>query len=395
MKTEAKVGAFVIVSLLTIGVTIYFVRTTQSVRGQVPYKTYLRYAGGLASGAAVLFGGIKVGQVTAVQPGLEDPTRIEIAFNVKTGTPINQNSTARVGSVSLMSSPVLLISTGSNDARRLSAGEAVASQESMGMDELTQRVATVADSANSLVTELRGEIPALTGEARKFIANLNEISGARNRERIEEILTQLRGEVPALTGEARKFIANLNEISGARNRERIEEILTQLRGEVPALTGEARKFIANLNEISGARNRERIEKILAEVNTLLNRESPKIAQITERISLLAQNADSVVVSAGPVIQNLDRTVTNANKTIDAIGGPLTKELAELECAIQEARALLANLQNLVQANEGDISETMQNLRSASENARALSELLRQRPWNLLLPQQPPDRKVPK
>jgi phospholipid/cholesterol/gamma-HCH transport system substrate-binding protein len=358
MKTEAKVGAFVIVSLLTLGVTTYFVRTTQSVRGQVPYKTYLRYAGGLAPGAAVLFGGIKVGQVTAVQPGLEDPTRIEIAFNVKTDTPINQNSTARVGSVSLMSSPVLLISTGSNDARRLIAGEAVASQESMGMDELTQRVATVADSANSLVTELRGEVPALTGEARKFIANLNEISGPRNRERIEEILTQLHGEVPALTGEARKFIANLNEISGARNQ-------------------------------------ERIEKILAEVNTLLNRESPKIAQITERISLLAQHADSVVVSAGPVVQNLDRTVTNANKTIDAIGGPLTKELAELACAIQEARALLANMQNLVQANEGDISETMQNLRSASENARALSELLRQRPWNLLLPQQPPDRKVPK
>jgi ABC-type transporter Mla subunit MlaD len=358
MKTEAKVGAFVIVSLLTLGVATYFVRTTQSVQGQVPYKTYLRYAGGLAPGAAALFGGIKIGQVTAVRPALEDPTRIEIAFNVKTGTPINQNSTARVGSVSLMSSPVLLISTGSNDARRLSAGEVVASQESMGMDELTQRVATVADSANSLVTELRGEVPALTGEARKFIANLNEISGPRNRERIEEILTQLHGEVPALTGEARKFIANLNEISGPRNRERIEQIL-------------------------------------AEVNTLLNRESPKIAQITERISLLAQHADSVVVSAGPVVQNLDRTVTNANKTIDAIGGPLTKELAELECAIQEARALLANMQNLVQANEGDISETMQNLRSASENARALSELLRQRPWNLLLPQQPPDRKVPK
>src|SRR6266540_2318490 len=321
MKTEAKVGAFVIVSLLTLGVTTYFVRTTQSVRGQVHYKTYLRYAGGLAPGAAVLFGGIKAGQVTAVRPAPEDPTRIEIAFNVKTGTPINQNSTARVGSVSLMSSPVRLISTGSNDARRLSVGEVVASQESMGMDELTQRVATVADSANSLVTELRGEVPALTGEARKFIANLNEISGPRNRERIEQIL--------------------------------------------------------------------------AEVNTLLNRESPKIAQITERISLLAQHADSVVVSAGPVVQNLDRTVTNANKTIDAIGGPLTKELAELECAIQEARALLANMHNLVQANEGDISETMQNLRSASENARALSELLRQRPWNLLLPQQPPDRKVPK
>lgn len=63
----------------------YFVRITQTVRGQVPYNTHLRYAGGLAPGALVLFGGIKVGQVTDVLPLSEDPTRIEITFAVKSG----------------------------------------------------------------------------------------------------------------------------------------------------------------------------------------------------------------------------------------------------------------------------------------------------------------------
>jgi phospholipid/cholesterol/gamma-HCH transport system substrate-binding protein len=96
MSTEAKVGAFVIASLVVLGAGAYYVRTTQIVRGQVPYRTYLRYAGGIASGASVLFGGIKVGEVTAVRPDSVDPTRIEIAFDVKTGTPINQKSTARL-----------------------------------------------------------------------------------------------------------------------------------------------------------------------------------------------------------------------------------------------------------------------------------------------------------
>ena len=59
MSTEAKVGVFVIAGLLVLGSAIYFVRTTQTVRGQIPYKTYLRYAGGLSPGAAVLFGGSK------------------------------------------------------------------------------------------------------------------------------------------------------------------------------------------------------------------------------------------------------------------------------------------------------------------------------------------------
>jgi phospholipid/cholesterol/gamma-HCH transport system substrate-binding protein len=183
MSSEAKVGVFVIASLLVLGSATYYVRSTQTVRGQVPYRTYLRYAGGLAPGAAVLFGGIKVGQVSAVRPASEDPTRIEIAFEVKTGTPINQNSMARVGTVSVMSSPALSITTGSNDARRLSAGEVVAAEEAVSLEEITRRVAVVAESANALMTTIGHEVPMLTGDARKLLSNLNEISGPQPRNR--------------------------------------------------------------------------------------------------------------------------------------------------------------------------------------------------------------------
>ena len=68
MSTEAKVGAFVVVSFLVLGATAYFIRTTQNVRGQVVYTTYFRYAGGIAPGTAVLFGGIRVGARQRVYP---------------------------------------------------------------------------------------------------------------------------------------------------------------------------------------------------------------------------------------------------------------------------------------------------------------------------------------
>ena len=180
MTTEAKVGVFVIASLLILGSATYFIHTTQTVRGQVPYSTHLRYAAGLAPGAAVLFGGIKVGEITAVRPWSEDPTRIEIVFTVKSGTPVNQKSTASVGTISIMTTPALMITTGSNEARRLSAGELVPSAESLSLEEIEGRVAKVAESADALVAELRREIPALTGGARTLLANLNEISGAQN-----------------------------------------------------------------------------------------------------------------------------------------------------------------------------------------------------------------------
>jgi ABC-type transporter Mla subunit MlaD len=320
MSTEAKVGAFVIASLVVLAAGGYYIRTTQVVRGQVPYRTYLRYAGGIAPGASVLFGGIKVGEVTAVRPDSVDPTRIEIAFNVKTGTPLNKKSTAQVGSVSIMSNPALSISTGSNDARRLSAGEEVPSQEVVSLEELTRRVAVVADSANLLMVNLGREIPALTTDARKILANLDDISGPRNQ--------------------------------------------------------------------------KKIEGILADLNTLLTRESPKIAQITDRISELAKHADSVVVSIEPLVTNMDRTVTNVNQTVDAVRAPLTKDLAELERTLQGARALLEGVRNVVRTNEGDIAETVRNLRITSENTRALSESLKQRPWSLVRTKHPPARSVP-
>jgi phospholipid/cholesterol/gamma-HCH transport system substrate-binding protein len=321
MSTESKVGVFMVISLLVLGAAVYFVRTTQTVKGQVEFKTYLRYAGGLAQGTTVLFGGIKVGQVTSVHPSTEDPTRIEIGFEVKTGTPINEDSRARIGSLSLMTSPVLSITTGSNGARLLKRREVVGSEETIGMEDVTRRVAVLADSLNQLITELRVQIPELTGEAKTLLGNLNEITGKTNQRSIEHILT--------------------------------------------------------------------------EFDTLLNQESPKIAQITDQVLTLAKHADSVVVSVEPLVANTDRTMTNVNSTIDAIREPLTKNLTELQQTIQSAKTLLASIQNIVQTNDTDISEMIQNLRSTSENLQELTDSVKQRPWSLIRIKQAPDRKVPK
>jgi phospholipid/cholesterol/gamma-HCH transport system substrate-binding protein len=320
MSTEAKVGAFVIVSMLILGVSIYLVTHTQHVKGQVGFRTYFSYAGGLAPGASVMFGGIKVGQVEDVGPSAGDPTRIEVKFDVKPGTAVNDNSIARAGTVTLMGAPALLITTGTNDARRLQAGEAVRSEEEISVSEVATRFGAVAESANALVTDLRREIPAVTSEARSVLANVNVATG-------------------------------------------------------PA-------------------NQKRIAAILADLNTMLNRESPKIAKITDQISVLARHADSVVVSANPIPANLNQAVTKVNNILDANREPLTKDLTELHAAIQQAQQVLAGIQNVLGANGQDVTETVRNLRAASENVRALTETLKQRPWNLIRTSQPPDRKVP-
>lgn len=191
MSTEGKVGAFVLVCLVLLGAAVYYVGNEQWGRHLTPYKTYLRYAGGVAPGSEVLFGGISVGKVKAVRAWDQDPTQIEILFEVKDDTPVNAKCVAKLGSVSLMSTPALSLTTGSQDAPRLKPGAAIASLETVSIDDMTRKLSGIADSAQGLITEVRGDINEISGRAQTLLANLNDVTGPANREQIASILREV------------------------------------------------------------------------------------------------------------------------------------------------------------------------------------------------------------
>jgi phospholipid/cholesterol/gamma-HCH transport system substrate-binding protein len=310
VTTETKVGVFVITALVLLAATIYGVHSTRTVYGQVRFKTYLHDAGGLDADTSVLFGGINVGQVTTVRPDTTDPTRIEIAFEVKAGTPVNGQSKAQVGTVSLMGTPSLLITTGSNEAPRLAPGAVVPSQESVSTSELTRRIGIVADNANNVLLDLHRDIP---------------------------------------------------------------EIAAQLHA-----------VLDNVNTLTGAENQQQVRMVLANVRTLVN------------------DTDAVIVSAKPLMANIDQTVSNVSRTFDSVRGtvdslrePLVDDLKALHDTLEDARGAIGSVQGVVRTNEDDFAETMRALRTASENLRTMSEQVKERPWNLIRTTQAGDRKVPR
>jgi phospholipid/cholesterol/gamma-HCH transport system substrate-binding protein len=190
VTTEAKVGAFVLASLLILTSTVVYLANAQFRGSEVPYRTYLHYAGGLEAGAPVLFGGIKAGSVTAVHPWPPDPTRIEILVQLKEGTPVNQKSVAKLGSVSIMSEPALLVSTGTNDANRIASGQAIPSQEVVTLDEIAAKMAAVAGNANDLIVQVQGELGGISGDARTLLVNLNSLTTGE-RPKVDRIADQL------------------------------------------------------------------------------------------------------------------------------------------------------------------------------------------------------------
>jgi phospholipid/cholesterol/gamma-HCH transport system substrate-binding protein len=188
VSAQAKVGLFVILSAILLIGAIYYVGNEQWGRHTIPYRTYLRYAGGVEPGSTVLFGGIEVGRVSAVRAWSEDPTKIEIALEVREGTPVNANCTAKLGTVSLMSSPAISITTGTNDAARLKAGAVIPSQETVSIDDMARKLSGIADTAQGLITQVQGEIKGLSDRSNTLLANLNDATGPVNRQQIAEIL---------------------------------------------------------------------------------------------------------------------------------------------------------------------------------------------------------------
>ena len=307
MTTEAKVGAFVLGCFSVLAFTLIYLINAQLGGHLVPYQTYLRYAGGLEPGASVLFGGINVGKVKAVRPAASDPTKIEIQLDVKDNTPLNEKSVAKLGLVSVMSGAALSITTGRNDAKRLPPGSTIPSQEAASLDEITGKMAVVADNANGLITEVRGDLKGISGDAHTLLANLNTVTGAPNQQKIREVLDN--------------------------------------------------------------------------VNVMLATDRPKIDRLVDRLNALSQHADE--------------TVQNVNGTVAEVREPVRKDVVELQNTLLEARHLLADMQVLVKANDYKIDDTIENLRTATENLDDLTESVKQRPWSLIRIKQPDDRKVPK
>ncbi len=306
MTTEAKVGAFVLGCFSILAFTLSYLINAEFSGDTVPYRTYLRYAGGLEPGASVLFGGINVGKVKTLQPWASDPTKIEILLDVRKNTPLNEKSVAKLGLVSVMSEAALSITTGSNDAKRLAPGSSIPSQEAASLDEIAGKIAGVADNANGLITQTRGELEGITSDARSLLANLNTVTGKPNQQKIQSVLDN--------------------------------------------------------------------------VNGILATERPKIDRLTDQLNTLAQHADATV-------QNVNGTVTDARE-------PLRKDLTELQTTLQQAKSLLTDIQVMVRANNYKIDDTVENLRTATDNLDQLTDSLKQRPWSLIRIRQPKEREVP-
>jgi phospholipid/cholesterol/gamma-HCH transport system substrate-binding protein len=286
VTTEAKVGAFVIGCFAILAFMIIYLVNAQFSGHTAPYRTYLRYAGGLEPGASVLFGGIDVGRVTSVRPWTSDPTKIEILIAVKQGTPLNEKSVAKLGMTSVMSSASLSITTGSNDAKRLPPGSSIPSQEAASLDDIAGKLATVADSADALILQARGELEGISGDARKLLANLNTVTGPPTQRKVQTALdhvnTLLATEGPKIDRISDQVIALTQHA---------DDTVQNVNGTVSDVREPIRKDLIDLQNTL-----QQAKQLLGDMQVMVRANDYKIDDTVENLRVATDNLDQLTDS---------------------------------------------------------------------------------------------------
>jgi phospholipid/cholesterol/gamma-HCH transport system substrate-binding protein len=274
VTTEAKVGAFVLASLAILTATTLYLANAQFSGSNVSYRTYLKYAGGLEAGAPVLFGGIKAGTVTSVRPWQSDPTRIEILVALKQGTPVNEKSIAKLGSVSVVSEPALLVSTGANDAPRVTPGQIIASQETVSLDEIAGKLAVVTDNANGLITQVKDELGNISGDAQRLLLRLNSVT-SDERPKIDHIADQLL----SLTQHADTLMAKIGPVIG-----HADDTIQNVNGTISGLREPIRTDLTELQTTL-----QQAKNLLADIRGVVRTNDFKIDDTVENLRVATDN----------------------------------------------------------------------------------------------------------
>jgi phospholipid/cholesterol/gamma-HCH transport system substrate-binding protein len=186
----AMIGAFVIAIIGAVFGFVYWLHNTGGLGERTAYRVrFENTVSGLLTGAAVLFNGIRVGEVTDLKLDADDPRQVAATITVVASTPIRADTQAGLEFQGLTGVPVISLRGGAataahltsskGDAPTLVADPAAGQSMTEAARQALHRIDTIlADNSDSL---------------KSSIANLNTFTGAlaRNSDRVDGILSGL------------------------------------------------------------------------------------------------------------------------------------------------------------------------------------------------------------
>jgi len=305
---EAKVGAFVVLSFIGIGViatTLEPLKFREEKANQRYFLTFKNVAG-LEKDAPVRIAGVTVGKVVKV--GVEGGKAVvEIVFfkPVK----LYGNAKAKIETMGLMGEKFVELDPGTPEFPQLPSGAKIENTQSpASMDE-------VMTSLNELIAKFNGAL--LTPDGKNRLALLME-------------------RVTALTEDVDRTVKNINKLL-EENQSNISEIIKNLLAVSSVLKEELPQVVDNINTLTSQlsemalENRQDVRETIKNFRTL----SEKLPLLAEKVDRLAVKIERLLSEQN--IQNVDETVRNVKE--------VSAELKELLAKVNEGKGTVGKLFN--------------------------------------------------
>jgi len=186
----AMIGAFVIAVIGAVFGFVYWLHNTGGLGERTVYRVrFESTVSGLLTGAAVLFNGIRVGEVTDLRLDPEDPKQVAATITVVAGTPVRIDTQAGLEFQGLTGIPVISLRGGAAAAARLAASKG--EPPTLVADPTAGQSMT--EAARQALRRIDAVLADNSDSLKSSIANLNTFTGAlaRNSDRVDGILSGL------------------------------------------------------------------------------------------------------------------------------------------------------------------------------------------------------------
>ena len=198
------------------------------------------------------------------------------------------------------------------------------------------------------------------------------------------------GEIPA--DEIVQMADILNNVNVATAN--ANTLITHLDERLVVIAGNAEELVTNFNSVMSAENRRRIDSVVANIDAML-------AENREPLKSAITNIDTTTEKLGPTIDNANQTisqtktlVTNLDATIQENRKEINDALINLRAALLQARALMGDMQNLLDNNRTNLDETLENIRTSSQNLKEFTDRVKRQPYSLIRIKNEKDRVPP-
>jgi len=210
METRARyvqMGAFTLAVIAAGFAFVYWLENAGSLRERTVYRIQFESpVSGLLKGSAVLFNGIRVGEVTSLDLSSANPRQVMATVAIERATPVHKDTTAGIDFQGLTGSPVVAL-TGGTSTEPLAAakgGPPVLVADPAASQSMSQ-------SAREVLRRMDAVLAENAEPLRKTIGNLDTFSGAlaRNSDRLDGIVAGIERMTGGAAAKARTAVYDL------------------------------------------------------------------------------------------------------------------------------------------------------------------------------------------